>query len=96
MSHLVQCAELIFVKTEMNNPGCSHKYRAAKFIVDHAVSSGEITPGQTTVIEKTGGNFGFGLLMACHEYDVAVDLAVGLSFSQRKRRLLEYLGVSWS
>lgn len=46
----------------------------------------------TTVIEKTGGSFGFGLLAACHKYQVAVELAVGLSFSQTKRDLLECFG----
>lgn len=92
MSHLVQCASQIFVKTELDNPGCSHKYRAAKFIVDQAVTSGDIIPGETTVIEKTGGNFGFGLLMACQAHDVGVELAIGLTFSQRKRSLLEFLG----
>lgn len=92
MSHLVQCASQIFVKTELDNPGCSHKYRAAKFIVDQAVACGDIIPGVTTVIEKTGGNFGFGLLMACQAHGVGVELAIGLSFSQRKRNLLEFLG----
>jgi cysteine synthase len=48
-------------------------------------------PGVTTVIEKTGGSFGFGLLAACHKYQVAVELAVGLGFSQTKRDLLECL-----
>lgn len=92
MSHLVQCAGQIFVKTELDNPGCSHKYRAAKFIIDQAVAAGNVIPGETTIIEKTGGNFGFGLLMACQAHDVGVDLAIGLSFSQRKRSLLEFLG----
>jgi cysteine synthase len=51
-----------------------------------------IVPGRTTVIEKTGGNFGFGLIVACAELDVPVELAVGLSFSPIKRRLLEAWG----
>ena len=92
MSRLIRCDERLYTKLEMNNPGGSHKFRAASHIVDQAVAAGEIVPGVTTVIEKTGGNFGFGLLAACHRYDVAVELAVGLGFSQTKRDLLECFG----
>lgn len=92
MSELISVSDRIYTKLEMNNPGGSHKYRAARRIVEHAVSNGDIIPGVTTVIEKTGGSFGFGLLAACHKYQVAVELAVGLSFSQTKRDLLECFG----
>ncbi|MDO4682888.1 MAG: pyridoxal-phosphate dependent enzyme [Lautropia sp.] len=92
MPDLIECPESIFVKPELNSPGLSHKYRAAKLIIDEAVSQGAITPGTTTVIEKTGGNFGLGLVFACQHHGIDVELAVGLSFSQKKRRLLEFLG----
>lgn len=92
MSELISVSDRIYTKLEMNNPGGSHKYRAARRIIEHAVRKGDIIPGVTTVIEKTGGSFGFGLLAACHKYQVAVELAVGLSFSQTKRDLLECFG----
>jgi len=76
MSELINVSERIYTKLEMNNPGGSHKYRAARRIVEHAVRNGDIIPGVTTVIEKTGGSFGFGLLAACQAYQVAVELAV--------------------
>lgn len=82
----------ILVKFECNNPGGSHKVRAARFIVREALKSGAIVPGQTTIIEKTGGNFGFGLALACTEIGVPVELAVGLGFSPVKRRCLELFG----
>ena len=82
----------LFAKFECNNPGGSHKVRAARFIIEAAVAAGDIVAGQTTVIEKTGGNFGFGLAVACHQLGVPVDLAVGLSFSPIKRRYLELFG----
>lgn len=94
MSRLVRSADRIFTKLEMNNPGGSHKYRAANFIIEAAVRKGDIIPGVTTVIEKTGGNFGFGLVTACHKYRVAVELAVGLGFSQTKRDLLKCFGAT--
>ncbi|MFJ4142975.1 pyridoxal-phosphate dependent enzyme [Pseudomonas sp. NPDC089734] len=92
MSKLIRSGERLFTKMEMNNPGGSHKYRAASFIIDAALRSGEIIPGVTTVIEKTGGNFGFGLVAACHKHGIPVELAIGLGFSQTKRDLLECFG----
>jgi cysteine synthase len=82
----------LLVKFECNNPSGSHKVRAARYIVQAALQSGDIVPGQTTVIEKTGGNFGFGLTVACSEIGVPVELAVGLGFSPVKRRCLELFG----
>lgn len=82
----------ILLKFECNNPGGSHKTRAARRIVQDAIAQGDIIPEHTTVIEKTGGNFGFGLAVACHEYGVSVELAVGLSFSPVKRHCLEIFG----
>lgn len=48
---LMMCPGLL-MKLEMNNPGGSHKYRAARHIVESAIGSGRIVPGRTTVIEK--------------------------------------------
>lgn len=58
MSKLVRTGERILTKLEMNNPGGSHIYRAASFIIEAGLRSGDMVPGVTTVIEKTGGNFG--------------------------------------
>lgn len=82
----------ILAKFECNNPGGSHKVRAARYIVEAAIREGAIVPGKTTVIEKTGGSFGFGLTVACAEIGVPVELAVGLGFSQKKRLCLEAFG----
>jgi hypothetical protein len=50
-----------FVKMDCLLPGHSHKSRAAQYIVQAGIRDGLIIPGQTTLIEKTGGNFGLGL-----------------------------------
>ncbi|ROR98900.1 cysteine synthase [Sinobacterium caligoides] len=89
---MVQLDNNLFVKFDMFNEGGSHKTRAARHIVSEAIKRGDITPGITTVIEKTGGNFGFGLIKACKELGVDVELAVGLGFSIAKRKYLESLG----
>ncbi|MEA3124874.1 MAG: hypothetical protein QOD67_1893 [Caballeronia sp.] len=82
----------LLAKFECNNAGGSHKVRAARFIVDSAIASGAIVPGKSTVIEKTGGNFGFGLAVACRSHNIRVELAVGLSFSPIKRHYLDLVG----
>jgi cysteine synthase len=66
-SALRQVEPQLLVKFELENPGGSHKVRAARYIVRKGVEAGAIIPGRTTVIEKTGGNFGLGLLLACAE-----------------------------
>lgn len=89
---LVEIEPGLLAKFECNNPGGSHKVRAARYIVRQGLEDGSILPGVTTVIEKTGGNFGFGLTVACEELGIPVELAVGLSFSPIKRKALELCG----
>lgn len=91
---LLQLPNNIFAKMELNNPGGSHKVRAARYIIQAAIDDQHIIPGKTTVIEKTGGNFGFGLLAACKEFGINVELAVGLGFSLKKRQYLESMGAT--
>lgn len=92
MNTIIKVIDRLFTKLEINNLGSSHKYRAACLIIEDALRKGSIIPGVTTVIEKTGGNFGFGLIAACHPYGIPVELVVGLGFSQAKRDLLECVG----
>lgn len=94
MTPLLQLPNNIFAKMELNNPGGSHKVRAARYIIQNAIEEKKIIPGRTTVIEKTGGNFGFGLLAACKEFGINVELAVGLGFSLKKRQYLESMGAT--
>lgn len=91
---LVEVRPGLLLKLECDNPGGSHKVRAARYIVRRAIKDGSIIPGITTIIEKTGGNFGFGLAVACQPLGVPVELAVGLGFSPIKRRCLQVFGAS--
>ncbi|WP_163371444.1 PLP-dependent cysteine synthase family protein [Endozoicomonas acroporae] len=84
----------VFFKLEYLNVGGSHKSRAARRMISDAVDSGKIIPGRTTIIEKTGGNLGIGLAVEANKRGIDLDLAVGLSFSPFKRRLLEYYGAN--
>lgn len=89
---IINLTNNIFAKFEAFNVSGSHKVRAAHFIISSAIKKGQIIPGKTTVIEKTGGNFGFGLIYACNEFNLDIELAIGLSFSKKKRLYLEALG----
>lgn len=91
---LVEIVPGILSKLECMNPGGSHKTRAARYIVRSGIASGEIRPGITTLIEKTGGNFGLGLALECERHGVGLELAVGLNFSEVKRRALQKMGAS--
>jgi len=46
MSELINVSERIYTKLEMNNPGGSHKYRAARRIVEHACAMATSSPGR--------------------------------------------------
>lgn len=81
----------ILIKMELNNLSGSHKFRAANYIIEEGVKNGLIDQ-DTTIIEKTGGNFGFGLLAACLKRNISVELAIGLSFSKEKKEMLKKLG----
>lgn len=84
----------LLMKFELENPGGSHKWRAARHIVDCAVQRGDVVLGETTIIEKTGGNFGLGLVLACASYGLPIDLVVGPGFSAKKRGMLESYGAT--
>jgi len=54
----------IVAKLEYLNPGSSKKDRIAREIVDDALATGELLPGQP-VVELTSGNTGTGLAIVC-------------------------------
>ena len=54
----------ILAKLDYLNPGFSKKDRIARQIIEDAVETGELAPGQT-VVELTSGNTGTGLAIVC-------------------------------
>lgn len=91
---LIEYQPNVFMKAEFFNPSGSHKIRAARAIVERGIARGDIIPHKTTIIEKTGGNFGVALARVCQDYGIGVDVAVGLSFSQKRCDYLTYLGAN--
>lgn len=75
----------IVVKLESANPGLSVKDRAAHQIITDAEQAGRLKPGDT-VIERTSGNMGTGLALAClrHGYRLIVVMSKGNSVERRQ------------
>jgi cysteine synthase len=82
-----------YLKLENMNFGGSHKVRSAKRMIEDAILSGSLIKGSgQVIIEKTGGNLGIGLAIFAKKYGFELELAVGLSYSPIKRKILEIYG----
>ncbi len=70
----------IYAKLEYMNPGGSVKDRAALYMIEEAVKTGELTKDKI-VIEATSGNTGIGLAMICavKGYKLALTMAENAS-----------------
>jgi len=81
----------VLAKLEYLNPGFSVKDRPALRIIEDARASGALKRGQT-VIERTSGNMGTGLAIACAVlgYPLVVVMSVGNSIE--RVRMLRALG----
>ncbi len=55
----------VYGKCERFNPGGSIKDRAARSMIEHALSTGELLPGVSTVVESSSGNLGIALAQLC-------------------------------
>ncbi len=58
VTDLLEVLPGLLAKFECNNAGGSHKVRAARYIVDSAIATGAIVPGQTTVIDRLAETLG--------------------------------------
>lgn len=91
----VELSSRAFFKFEFLHYGRSHKARAVNGILDAAEAQGRLIRNSgAAIIEKTGGNLGVALTLEGLRRGYSVDLAVGLSFSERKKDLLRSLGAN--
>lgn len=58
----------VYGKCERFNPGGSIKDRAARSMIEHALSTGALMPGISTVVESSSGNLGIALAQLCNFY----------------------------
>jgi cysteine synthase A len=81
----------IYVKIESFNPIGSVKDRLAFAIIDDALNSGALKPGQT-VVEATSGNTGIALAMVCAAKGHPFVATMAESFSVERRKIIRALG----
>ena len=81
----------IYVKLEKNNPGGSVKDRIAKYMLELAEKSGQLTRDKT-VIEPTSGNTGIGLALVCRAKGYDLVLVMPETMTLERRQILISLG----
>src|SRR3954447_8063609 len=82
----------VFAKLEMLNPMGSGKDRAAASMLLAAIRSGQVVPGNTTIIESTSGNMGVALASACRFFDLPLICVVDNRLTMQHRRVLHAFG----
>jgi cysteinyl-tRNA synthetase len=81
----------VLAKLEYLNPGGSIKDRAARYMIEAAEASGELTPDKI-VVEATSGNTGIGLAMVCAIKGYRLLLTMSESVSVERRKILKARG----
>ncbi len=81
----------VLAKLEYLNPGGSIKDRAARFMIEAAEKSGELTPDKI-VVEATSGNTGIGLALACAVKGYRLLLTMSESASMERQKILKARG----
>src|ERR1700751_1634223 len=81
----------ILGKAEFMNPGQSVKDRAALFIIDDAVTKGQLRPGGV-IVEGTAGNTGIGLALVGNARGYRTVIVIPETQSQEKKDMLRLCG----
>ncbi len=81
----------IYVKLEKFNIGGSVKDRIAKYMIEQAEKSGQLTKDKT-VIEPTSGNTGIGLAIVCRVKGYNLFLVMPENMTLERRQILNAIG----
>ena len=79
------------IKLEKYNPGGSVKDRIAKYMIEQAEKSGQLTK-EKTVVEPTSGNTGIGLALVCRAKGYDLILVMPETMTLERRQILILLG----
>jgi len=81
----------LLIKLEKFNPSGSIKDRIAKYMIEHAERTGQLTKAKT-VIEPTSGNTGIGLALVCRAKGYDLVLVMPENMTLERRQILISLG----
>jgi len=81
----------LYVKLEKFNVGGSVKDRIAKYMIEQAEKTGELTKGKI-VIEPTSGNTGIGLALVCRVKGYDLFLVMPENMTVERRHILNAVG----
>jgi cysteine synthase A len=81
----------VHAKLEAFNPMGSVKDRLALGVIEDALQSGALVPGQT-VVEATSGNTGIGLSMVCAQKGHPLVVIMAENFSVERRKIMRFMG----
>lgn len=81
----------MYVKLEKYNPGGSVKDRIAKYMIEQAEKTGQLTKDKV-VIEPTSGNTGIGLALVCRAKGYNLLLVMPETMTLERRQILIALG----
>lgn len=82
----------IFAKVERFNPGGSIKDRTALNMLLEKVRSGELVPGEHTVIESSSGNLAIGIAQFCRYFDLRFICVVDVRTTEQNLAILRAYG----
>lgn len=88
---IVRYNDNIFLKLEFFNPSNSVKDRAAYFMLNEALKSGDIN-NETVIIEPTSGNTGIGLAMCCAVMKLKLIIVMPENMSEERKKVIRGYG----